>query len=111
MSDGRRIQRVEKGLREIIGMYFVRHFSSKMLSVGNILVSKDLRNAKVFISRIGQDKMTSEEIEEVQDHAIDIQHQVASHLHMKYCPRLKFFNDEAIQNTKKLDDLFSKIKS
>ncbi|MBY0313971.1 MAG: 30S ribosome-binding factor RbfA [Bdellovibrionales bacterium] len=111
MTESRRVQRVEKGLREIIGTYLVRHFSSQMLSVGNIIVSGDLRSAKVFISRIGQDKMTKEEVEVVQEHAVSIQREISSQLHMKFCPRLTFLNDDAVGSAKKLDELFEKIKN
>lgn len=111
MSESRRVQKVEKGLREIIGTYLVRHFSSQMLSVGNIIVSSDLRSAKVFISRIGQDAMTADEVDDVQDRAVDIQREISSQLHMKFCPRLTFLNDEGVASAKRLDDLFNKIKN
>lgn len=111
MTESRRVQRVEKGLREIIGTYLVRNFSSQMLSVGNIIVSKDLRTAKVFISRIGQEALTDDQVDEIQDRAVDIQREIASQLHMKYCPRLTFMNDKGVASARKLDDLFNKIKN
>ncbi len=111
MSDGRRIQRVEKELREIVSGFVVRHFTGHLLSVSQVRVSKDLRAAKVYISALGKDAASKETLEELQDQAGEMQRQIMKHLRMKFCPKLQFVNDDSVVSGQKIDEILSKIKN
>lgn len=111
MSDGRRIQRVEKELREIVAGFVIRHFTKDLLNITQVRVTKDLRGAKVYVSALGKDSVSKETLEDLQDQASEMQREVMKHLRMKYCPRLQFVNDESVVVGQKIDQILSKIKS
>ena len=110
MSDGRRIQRVEKELREIVASFVIRNFTADLLNVNQIRVTKDLRNAKVYVSAVGKLKVPDAKIAELQEQAAEIQREIAKKLHMRYCPKLQFFNDETVESAQKIDAILTKIK-
>lgn len=111
MSDGRRIPRVEKELREIVASYVIRHFTEDLLNVTQVRVAKDLRSAIIFVSALGKDAVLKETLEDLQDQAAEMQREVMKHLRMKYCPRLQFVNDESVVAGQKIDQILSKIKT
>lgn len=111
MSDGRRIQRVEKELREIVASFVIRHFTKDLLNITQVRVTKDLRGAKVYVSALGKESVPEATLEELQEQASEIQREVTKHLRMKYCPRLEFINDEGVAASQKIDLILNKIKN
>jgi ribosome-binding factor A len=111
MSDGRRIQRVEKELQEIVANFIIRHFTADLLSVTQIRVTKDLRGAKVYVSAIGKPKVSDSKLEELQEQAHEMQREISKKLHMRYCPKLEFVNDQAVASAQKIDEILTKIKN
>lgn len=110
-GDGRRIQRVEKELREIVSNFIIRHFTADLLNVTQIRVTKDLRGAKVYVSALGKPKVTAAKLQELQGQAAEIQREIGKKLHMKYCPRLEFVNDAGVETSQKIEDILTKIKN
>lgn len=111
MNDNRRIQRVEKELREIVAFFVIRHFAADLLSITQVRVAKDLRNAKVFVAALGQANVSPKKLQELQDQAPEIQREISKKLQMRYCPKLEFVNDEAVASAQKIDQILTKIKS
>lgn len=111
MSESRRVQRVEKELREIVASYVIRHCNEDMYNVNGVKVSKDLRQAKVFVSIIGQINVSQDKLDELQEHSSEIQREIAKKLRMKYCPKIKFYNDESVAMAEKVDAILANIKS
>lgn len=110
MSDGRRVPRVEKELREIVASFVIRHFTADLLNVTQVRVTKDLRNAKVFVSALGKTSVPESTLEELQTRANEMQREVMKHLRMKYCPRLEFVNDAGVASSQKIDEILNQIK-
>jgi ribosome-binding factor A len=110
MSDGRRLQRVEKELREIVAGFVIRHFTADLLNVTQVRVAKDLKSAKIFVSALSKPSVPEETLERLQDQAGEMQREVMKHLRMKYCPRLQFINDEGVATSQKINELLIKIK-
>lgn len=111
MSESRRVQRVEKELRDIIASYVLRNCANDFLSINHVKASKDLRQAKVYVSRIGEDKVSEEKLEELQELGPNIQKEISKNLRMKYCPKLIFYNDESVAMNQKIDKILTQIKS
>lgn len=110
MSDGRRTNRVEKEIRGIVAEYLIRHFAQDLLSVTQVRVTKDLKGATVFISSLKHSPTPAEILDELQEAARDIQIEINKKLRMKYCPRLKFLNDDGGDHGEKIDQLLSQIR-
>lgn len=111
MSDGRRVPRVEKEIREIVAVYLIRHFANDLLSVSQVRVTKDLKGATVYISSLKYSPTPQNILEDLQAAAKDIQIEINKRLRMKFCPRLKFYNDDGGDRGEKIDELLSQIKN
>lgn len=109
--DGRRIQRVEKEIREIVAAYFIRHYANDFLTVSQIKVAKDLKNATIYVSSIKTSPVPEDILEELQGAAKHIQTEIDQALRMKFCPRLKFQNDDGGDRGEKIDQLLAQIRS
>jgi len=99
-AKSRRVSRVEKTLREIIGQHLsanLQLFEGALVSVVRISASPDLRNAQVFISVYGGEEHSEDLVFDVLDEQrVMIQHKIAKELPMKFCPKLKFMLDGSI---------------
>lgn len=104
----RRIQRAEKEIREVISTYLMQKqsgSSSELVSLTQVLVSPDLRNVKAFVCVLGADRVSDETLETLQSHAPEIQRLFNSKFRMKFCPKLKFFNDDSVRMMAKIDKI------
>lgn len=102
----RRVQRAERGIREIISDYLTREQSGScdnLICLTRVQVGKDLRHVKVFVCIIGQDEVDSETLQTLQSHAHSIQKLFNSRFRMKFCPKLKFFNDPSVKMLARMD--------
>lgn len=116
-EENRRVLRVEKSLREVISSYLISGFREPlpaMVSIPQVRASKDLRNAKVYISIIGADE--SQETQEdcldiLNESAFEIQRHVGKELKMKFCPKLKFYRDELQQEALRVEKIIHEISN
>ena len=108
----RRVQRVEKELREIISTYLVQQQSGSsedLVSLTNLVVSSDLRHAKAYVCVLGKENADEATLSDLQTHAPDIQRLTAKQLRMKYCPKIQFYNDDSIKMMAKIDKLVKQV--
>lgn len=104
----RRLQRAEKEIREVISTYLMQKqsgSSSELVSLTQVMVSPDLRNVKAYVCVIGKDRVSDETLEALQSHAPEIQNLFNKKFRMKYCPRVRFYNDEGVQMLAKIDKI------
>lgn len=130
-GDGRRVHRVEKEIREVIGAYLLRGFRGELpglVSVSRVIVSKDLRTAKVLVTMMVQAAVTSSPsegsaadekalrrsydaaIDELQAHASEIQTEINRRLQMKHCPRLTFIYDDGLEHALRIESILRDLK-
>lgn len=102
----RRLQRAEKEIREVISSYLMQAQSgsqSDLVSLTQISVSPDLRNVKAYVCLLGKDEVDEETLETLQSHAPEIQRLFNTKFRMKYCPKIRFYNDEGVKMMAKID--------
>lgn len=112
----RRLSRIEKTLREIIGQQFLSMnslFGGVMVTLVRVSCARDLRSAEVFISLFNADD--EDAIDDVFDVLEEkrslLQHQVAKELPMKFCPKLKFTLDSSIDKLVHFSTILNKTKA
>lgn len=97
-SKSRRVSRVEKTLKEILGQYFIgltSYFDGALVTVVRVSASADLKHADVFVSVYNGD---FEDVLDVLDEKRgQMQHKISKELPMKFCPKLKFVQDGSIE--------------
>lgn len=110
MSDGRRVQKVEKEVRDIVATYIIRHFANELLSVSQVRVTKDLKSATIYISSLKHSPTPDDILVDLQNAAKNIQSEINKKIRMKYCPKLRFVNDDGGDYGEKIDQLLDKMK-
>lgn len=107
----RRLQRAEKEIREVISTYLMQKQSGSshdLVSLTQVVVSPDLRNVKAYVCVLGKDQVDEDTLGVLQSHAPEIQQLFNSKFRMKYCPRVRFYNDEGVKMMAKIDSIVKK---
>ena len=114
-AKSRRVSRVEKTLREIIGQHLsanLQLFEGALVSVVRVAASPDLRSAQVFVSVYGGDEFSEDLVFDVLDEQrVVIQHKIAKELPMKFCPKLKFVLDGSIDKLVHVSEVLNADKA
>lgn len=99
-----RIDKVNKEVKQLVSSYITQNLSSQftaIISINTVIVSKDLRGAKIFVSFLNKElniNKTKEDqyLTRLQKQASQIQAYISSRIRMKFNPKLKFFLDDSI---------------
>jgi ribosome-binding factor A len=73
-----------------------------LVSVTNVHVTKDLREAQVFISVLGGTRTPATVLEGIKSAGRHIQAEAAERLTLRYAPRLSFHLDESLKKQAKI---------
>ena len=102
---------VQKELSKIIAYEIKDPRISEMTSVTSVNVTPDLKECKVYISVLGDDKAKQDTIAGLKSATGYIRRQLASGINLRNTPELTFYLDEsieyAIHMSKKIDDVIS----
>lgn len=109
----RRIKKINSLLRETIATVIQQDVENPSLSVLTTVISvdtsKDLRQAKVYISIFGNDEEKQKGIEALQSAAGFIAVQVAKQVVLRYFPKLYFKLDHSIDQHMQIDSVLRDI--
>lgn len=109
----RRIKKINSLLREKIATVIQQDVENPSLSVLTTVISvdtsKDLRQAKVYISIFGNDEEKQKGIEALQSAAGFIAVQVAKQVVLRYFPKLYFKLDHSIDQHMQIDSVLRDI--
>ena len=95
-----RMRRVNQVLKEVIGEAVTNDLSDPrlaMLSVTSVDTAPDLRNAKVYVTVLGDEEGRQEALDALSSAHGLIQGRIASQTRMKRTPTLDFRYDEAVE--------------
>lgn len=106
-----RKDKIEKQIQEEISLIFLHKLQDKefgIITVTHVKMSPDLKIAKIYVSVFNKEKR-----EYILEHLTSIngliRHQLASRIHVKYIPEIKFFIDDTMDYVEKIDGLIKKI--
>ncbi len=106
------MQKIEKEVQALLGQYMTRNLQVTGLgfvSVTKVLVSKDVQNAKIYLSAFNNEISEDEILKIMNDNRVEMQTHLASNLKTKFVPKLQFFMDDTIKENIRimgiLDDL------
>ena len=121
-GDTRRVQRVEKEIQAVVGMYLINGFNEPLdffITLSRTVVSADLKSAKMYYTVLpkGNSNATNaddEEIEKISEilnsTAYEIQAHIAKELKLRYTPKIKFFHDGSADKVRKVDQILSELE-
>jgi len=82
-----------------------------MITVSSVRVSKDLRQANVYISRLGDDPEGDKDCLEALEHAKGfLRRQLNDRMRLKHIPDLHFHLDTGPRRAMELEDIFKQIR-
>lgn len=126
-GDGRRVNRVEKEVQASIANYLIRsfRFEGGIVTVAKVILTADLRSARVYVSLLSGIGPESEEaaptkksklnpmdvlLNELKYEAGEIQNHIAHELKLRYVPKLQFFKDETTDKVLAIEKALHTIK-
>ncbi len=81
-----------------------------LISVNEVAISNDLRNATVFVSFLGDEKQQTKAWASLRKHRQRIQSQVAQAVVMKNTPRLRFEQDTSVARGDRILQILGEIE-
>ena len=114
MGDGRRKERVEKEVQQIISTYMISQLQNELgglVTVTRVMMPADFRAAKVFVTFFSVENVSIDLIKELQKWSKDIQNEINHKLQMRYCPKITFYKDESTETILKIEKIISEISS
>ncbi len=108
---GQRLVRVNELVkREISDVLHTRYQSESVyITVSEVSVSPDLRNARVFYSVLGDDEHRRSAGAFLKKRAFDIRRQLSKRIVLKYLPHLHFVYDQSIERGSHLNDIIDQL--
>jgi len=104
----RRLYKVNESLREVVSEAIEREVKDPRLgfvTVTGVETSPDLREARVYVSVLGDQRQRDETLAALQSAHGVLQARVAARVRLKRTPRLTFLYDDTIDRALHIDDL------
>ncbi len=114
MAASRRVQRVEKEVHQIVSEYMISGLKVPlhgMVSISRVSVSPDFKSGKIYVTELLPNPDMDKNIDILNEFAPYFQKEINNKLRMKFCPKLKFYNDEGYKNTLVVDKILNDLKN
>lgn len=107
-----RVQRVEKEIREIVSQFIVTEVPEfdTIVTVSRVIVSRDLRKAKVLIHALNGIEDTRKAAKILKNYAPAIQKTIAKQIRMRYCPKVEIYADENYDEVMKVQGMLEELQ-
>ena len=107
--------KIGQQIRFLVSSFFIKedfifeNFDSKNLTIVDVILSSDLKNAKIFVSTnsISENKLF---IDELNKKSKLIQRKIASNLTSKFTPKIKFLFDNSFEYSNRINSILETIK-
>lgn len=108
----RRVLKAAEAIREVVGMAILRDLKDPRIdgvTVTGVEVSPDMRQAKVMVSIMGDEKAQRLCLSGLESSAGFLQKKVATRIDTRYTPRLKFFLDMGVKKSIALAKILEEV--
>ncbi len=108
-----RLLRVRELLKREIGEAIRREIpidEAGLVTVNDVEVSGDLRQASVFISIMGSPEQQKKGLQLLQNHRPRIQDHLAKAVILKYIPRLRFVVDDSVMRGNRVLEIIAELE-
>ena len=97
-------------IAEVVGFELVDP-RVETVTVTDVIISDDLRDAKVYVLVTGTENQIKEALKALQHAAIFVRQQVAMNLSLRHAPHLHFVRDTAEENASKIGEILQDMTS
>ncbi len=108
----RRSQKVAQAIREVVSMAILADLKDprvRDVTVTYVEVAGDLRNAKVHVSVMGDEKHQQLSLKGLQSSAGFLQTKIAKRIDLRYTPRLNFILDQGVKHSIEISRILGEI--
>lgn len=112
MSTSRRARKVAQAIRQVVGMSILSELKDprvKDVTLTRVEVTGDLREAKVYVSVMGDEHQQELSLQGLQSAAGFLQAKCAERIDMRYTPRLHFQFDKGIKNAFEVSRILNEV--
>ena len=98
----RRVLKAAEAIREVVGMAILADLRDPRIenvTVTRVEVSGDMRQAKVYVSVMGEESKQQLALQGLQSSAGFLQEKITRRIDTRYTPRLKFVLDEGVKKS------------
>ena len=109
----RRLLKAAEAIREVVAQSILTELRDprvRDVTVVGVKVSPDMREAKVAVSVMGDEKQQALSLRGLQNAAGFLQSKIAGRIETRYTPRLQFVLDKGQQNAMIVGELLAKIR-
>lgn len=109
---GKRLDRVNQLIREEISLLLQRELKDPRLgfvTVTEVEVSKDLRQAKIFVSVLGDENQWAASLTGLHSARGFIRHWLRQHLELRVIPELQFRADRSMEHAARIQQLLQRL--
>jgi len=110
----KRLQRVSELIKEELSLIFLHKLRDRvpelgMLTITNVRVTPDLKNAKIYIS-VFEKEGREEKLVKLNELKGFIKSELASKIrHLRHIPDIDFYLDDTLDYVEKMEEIFKKI--
>jgi ribosome-binding factor A len=112
--EGRRVGRIEEQLRMELSEIIEREIEDPRIGLATVTavkVSPDLRNARVYISVLGDEQQRKKTMQGLNSAASFARRALSQRLaHLRRIPELTFAYDESVETGNRIEELLDQIK-
>jgi ribosome-binding factor A len=113
-NDNRRADRVAEAIREEVATFLAEDVKDPrvvgLVTVTGVEVSRDLRQAKVFVSVMGSDTERAATFDGLASVASHLRSRVGRALRLRLAPEITFRHDESIARAARIENLLAQLK-
>ena len=109
----KRADRVSKAIKREISLMLTREVKDPgihFVTVTGVEVSDDLRNAKIFVSILGDEKAREESMAGLERAKGFLRGEIGHRLRLRYAPEILFFLDKSLEQAFKIKGILEKLK-
>ncbi len=106
-----RLLRVNEVVKRELSMIITRDltFENALVTVNDVDVTPDLKNAHVFVSVLGKGN-AKDVIEKLEANRVQLQAELSKHVVLKYTPHLNFHLDDSIERGARVFKILQEIE-
>ena len=109
----RRLLKAAEAIREVVASSIVTEIRDPRIqdvTVVGVEVSPDMREAKVFVSVMGDDAKQNLSVRGLQNSAGFLQSKISNRIDTRYTPRLTFVLDKGLKNAAAVGEILARIQ-
>jgi ribosome-binding factor A len=107
-----RTARVAQLIKEEVGRMLTSSIDTDgygLLTVTDVIVTPDLRLAKVYISHFHSGKTDEQVMAFLDDHLKEIRMGIGRAVRLKFTPEIRFYIDQTLEKVERIEELIRKI--